>query len=189
LVSKDNPFDFRLLGANARVYLLVKAENGSFFKSEPMSLTIMPKFNRLLIFDADHCVTFRNNSDARWDGGCMNVLIVESEIELAGLWQRHLERMGMIVARAAGQKDAIEHLSAEDTDIIIMDLVLKEGSALAVADYASYRQPRAQVIFVTNTSFFSDGSIFSHAQNACAFVQTATPPEDLAAMVEHYGAH
>ncbi|WP_299778778.1 response regulator [uncultured Roseobacter sp.] len=118
----------------------------------------------------------------------MKVLIVESQNDLAKIWQRHLERMGMDVASASGQSDAIGHLSTHETDIIIMDLVLNEGSALAVADYASYRLPEAKVIFVTNTSFFSDGSIFSHATNACAFVQSATPPEDLAAMVEHYGA-
>ena len=117
----------------------------------------------------------------------MKVLIVESESGLANIWQRHLQRMGMYVMRARGQADAIDHLSAHDTDVIIMDLMLAEGSALAVADYASYRLPDAQVIFVTNTSFFSDGSIFSFAPNACAFVQSATPPEDLAAMVEHYG--
>jgi len=39
---------------------------------------------------------------------------------------------------------------------------------------------------VTNTSFFSDGSIFQVSNNACAYVQSETPPEDLAAMVEHY---
>ncbi len=117
----------------------------------------------------------------------MRVLIVESEHGLAMIWQRHLQRMGMTVSRACGQQDAIEHLSTEETDIIIMDLLLADGSALAVADYASYRLPDARVIFVTNTSFFSDGSIFSFAPNACAFVQSATPPEDLAALVEHYG--
>ena len=69
---------------------------------------------------------------------------------------------------------------------MILDLVLDEGSALAVSDFASYRQPLARVIFVTNTSFFSDGSIFRHCVNACAYMPSATPPEDLAAMVEHY---
>ncbi|WP_227268265.1 response regulator transcription factor [Roseobacter weihaiensis] len=117
----------------------------------------------------------------------MKVLIVESENGLANIWQRHLQRMGMTVSRARGQDGAIAHLSATPTDIIILDLMLAEGSALAVADYASYRLPDARVIFVTNTTFFSDGSIFSFAPNACAFVQSATPPEDLAAMVEHYG--
>lgn len=118
----------------------------------------------------------------------MRVLIVESENGLANIWQRHLQRMGMHVSRARGQSDAIDHLSDSHTDVIILDLMLAEGSPLAVADYASYRFPEARVIFVTNTSFFSDGSIFSFAANACAFVQSATPPEDLAAMVEHYGA-
>jgi len=116
------------------------------------------------------------------------VLIVESQAELAALWQRHLERQGMTVACASGQEDAIAHLSENDTDIIIQDLVIEEGSALAIADYANYRQPDARVIFVTNTTFFSDGSIFAHSANARAFVQSSTPPEDLAAMVAHYGS-
>lgn len=116
------------------------------------------------------------------------VLIVESVPELADLWKRHLERQDMQVTCVGGQAGAIEHLSQHDTDIIIQDLVIEEGSALAIADYANYRQPEARVIFVTNTSFFSDGSIFAHSANARAFVQSATPPEDLAAMVAHYGA-
>jgi CheY-like chemotaxis protein len=116
------------------------------------------------------------------------VLIVESVAELATVWQRHLERQGMAVTCVSGQQDAIEHLSQHPTDIIIQDLVLAEGAALAVADYANYKQPDARVIFVTNTSFFSDGSIFAHSANARAFVQSGTPPEDLAAMVAHYGA-
>ncbi|MEH6645194.1 response regulator [Sulfitobacter sp.] len=116
------------------------------------------------------------------------VLIVESVPELAILWQRHLVRQGMDVACANGQTEAIDYLSEHETDIIIQDLVIDEGSALAISDYANYRQPAARIIFVTNTSFFSDGSIFAHSANARAFVQSSTPPEDLAAMVAHYGA-
>ena len=116
------------------------------------------------------------------------VLIVESVPELATVWQRHLVRQGMRVTSVEGQEKAIEHLSENDTDIIILDLVIEEGCALAISDYANYRQPDARVIFVTNTSFFSDGSIFAHSANARAFVQSSTPPEDLAAMVAHYGA-
>ncbi|MEP4196586.1 MAG: response regulator [Aliishimia sp.] len=116
----------------------------------------------------------------------MNVLIVQSAPELGLLWQRHLQRCGMEVKVSESQDEAIAAINLTAPDIIILDLVLQNGSALAVADYANYRCPQTQVIFVTNTRFFSDGSIFSHATNACAFVQTATPPEDLAAMVEHY---
>ncbi|NRB16214.1 MAG: response regulator [Rhodobacteraceae bacterium] len=116
----------------------------------------------------------------------MNVLIVESSLELGVLWKRHLERQHVMVTRVETQEAAILALSAGAYDILVLDLVLHEGSALAVADFASYRRPEARVIFVTNTSFFSDGSIFAHSPNACAFIQSGTPPEDLAAMVEHY---
>lgn len=116
----------------------------------------------------------------------MNVLIVESRPELGLLWRRHLERQGMMVAQVTGQSEAVNYLTQHAPDIIIMDIVLEEGSALAVADFASYRQPETRIIFVTNTTFFSDGSIFNHANNACAFLPADTRPDDLAAMVEHY---
>ena len=118
----------------------------------------------------------------------MNVLIVQSAPDLGLLWQRHLQRCGMRVRVVESQDAATDALNGYAPDVIILDLVLQAGSALAVADYANYRRPESRVIFVTNTRFFSDGSIFSHVTNACAFVQSATPPEDLAAMVEHYAA-
>ena len=119
----------------------------------------------------------------------MHVLIVESRSDLGRLWQRHLARQGNVVSCVKTQEEASTFLDTTDVDVIILDLVIDDGSALAVADYANYRRPDAQVIFVTSTSFFSDGSIFAHSGNARAFVPTDTPPEDLAAMVEHYGSH
>lgn len=117
----------------------------------------------------------------------MHVLIVESTFELAMVWQRHLERQGVDVALVHGADAAVRCISDNDYDVIILDLILTEGSALAVADYAQYRRPQTSVIFVTDTTFFSDGSIFGLIPNARAFVQSATAPEDLAALVEHYG--
>lgn len=117
----------------------------------------------------------------------MRVLIVESDPGLATVWSRHLERQGAKVARARSQPDAIAELDEMDVDVIIMDLVLDHGSAFAVADFASYRQPGARIVFVTNTTFFSDGSIFRHIPNACAYLPSSTTPEDLAAVVDHYG--
>ncbi|MEQ9694548.1 hypothetical protein [Shimia sp. SDUM112013] len=116
----------------------------------------------------------------------MRVLIVESDPDLGRIWQRHMERLGASVILALDQRSAIHALRMNEFEIIVLDLVLAEGAALAIADFASYRRPKARVIFVTNTSFFSDGSIFSYSANACAFVQSNTPPQDLAAMVEHY---
>jgi DNA-binding response OmpR family regulator len=117
----------------------------------------------------------------------MQVLIVESTSDLAELWRRHLERQGALVTVCGSGMQACDLIAERDFDVIILDLILTEGSALAVADYAQYRRPDASVIFVTDTTFFSDGSIFSVIPNVRAFVQSQTPPEDLAAMVAHYG--
>lgn len=118
----------------------------------------------------------------------MHVLIVESRSELGWIWKRHLERQGCEVSLVGSQNEAIDVIRDEAVQVIILDIVLQDGSALAVADFASYRRPDAKVIFVTDTTFFSDGSIFQIAPNACAFLRTETRPEDLAAMVEYHGA-
>ena len=100
----------------------------------------------------------------------MNVLIVESKRHLAELWRRALERLGAHVDIASSQDQAADMAAAETYHIVMLDLILDEGSAFAVADFMNYRQPDAQVIFVTNTSFFSDGSIFQLFSNAYAYV-------------------
>ncbi|OIP84959.1 MAG: hypothetical protein AUK37_05065 [Rhodobacterales bacterium CG2_30_65_12] len=118
----------------------------------------------------------------------MNVLIVESAAELGALWAAALARQGIeAVVVVADEDAAIAHLHAHPADVIVADLDLPGAGAIAVADYAAYRHPEARVIFVTASSFFSDGSIFAHSPNACAFLPARTAPEDLAAVVEFHG--
>ncbi len=116
----------------------------------------------------------------------LDVLIVEDEPVLGNAWREHLVASGACVRLVHNQEDAIAAIQAHDPDVIILDLVLQDGSALAVSDFASYRAPKARVIFVTDTSFFSDGSIFNLAANARGFVPSSIRPDDLTAMVEHY---
>lgn len=118
----------------------------------------------------------------------MTLLIVESNPELSTLWRRHVERQGREVVVADGQSAAIHVLQTRRVALVVLDIELDDGSAFAVADYAAVRHPTLPVLFVTARRFFSDGSIFAHAPNACAYMATGTPPEDLAQMVEHYAA-
>jgi len=118
----------------------------------------------------------------------MRVLIVESDAWLGRLWQRQLEPFCAAVHLARDQDAAVAVLARDPVGVIVLDLDLEGGGALAVADYASYRRPAARVVFVTDTRVFSDGSIFQHMPNACAFLPVRSRPEDLAAVVEHYGA-
>lgn len=118
----------------------------------------------------------------------MRALIIQTNTDLGTLWKRHLERLDVAVSLAQTGEDARDLILSTRFDVIVLDLVLIEGSALALADLARFRQPEANVVFVTDTTFFSDGSIFRHSANARAFIKTATPPQDLAEIVYHYGA-
>ncbi|MBS0124822.1 response regulator [Thetidibacter halocola] len=118
----------------------------------------------------------------------VNVLIVESDAALAGLWSGHLERMRCAVDIASTSEEACDRIRERRYNVIVLDLDLHDGGALSVADWAELYEPAARVIFVTNTTFFSDGSIFQFFNNACAFLPSATDPADLAQMVNHYGA-
>lgn len=117
----------------------------------------------------------------------MDVLIVESMLSLGNIWADHVCRLGYQVTLVAEQNHAIEKLRTKPFDVIVLNLRLTGGGAEAIADYASYRRPDAKVVFVTNDSFFSDGSIFRYMPNACAMVPEGTEPSDLAALVEYHG--
>jgi len=118
----------------------------------------------------------------------MRTLIVQSNRALGEIWRGHLVRLGAEVSMAQNGFDAIAQIEETQFDAIVLDLMLEDGNALSVADMACFRQPEANVIFVTNTTFFSDGSIFAHSGNARALVQSGTPPKDLAQIVYHYGS-
>jgi CheY-like chemotaxis protein len=118
----------------------------------------------------------------------VDVLILQSNPGLGRLWQRHVERLGRSVILVHDQDSAVEVLQRQCCPLIVLDIDLADGAALAVSDYASYRCPSIKIVFVTSSSFFSDGSIFFHAANACAYLGASTAPEDLAVLVDHYAA-
>ncbi|MCB5200157.1 hypothetical protein SAMN05428995_101853 [Loktanella sp. DSM 29012] len=115
-------------------------------------------------------------------------LIVEPDADLGQLWARHLEHLDIDVVLTATAPAAVTALEAGGFDVIVINLEQDNGSALAVADVASLRHPRANVVFVTSGRFFSDGSIFAFSGNARMMVQSTTPPDDLAQIVRHYGS-
>lgn len=117
----------------------------------------------------------------------MVILLVGNTPNLTLIWARHLERLGNEVTVTMSQAEAVGFLRSTPAEVIVLDLMLEDGSAIAVADYASYRWPDARIVFVTSTAFFSDGSIFNHIPNAAAMVKDETPPADLAAIVEYHG--
>jgi len=117
----------------------------------------------------------------------MRVLIVEDNEDLGTIWSRFLARQGLTVTLATSQTDAISEMRFNDFDALVLELVLPDGGAIAISDYATYRFPDIPIITVTSGSFFSDGSIFQLMPNARGLMRTPFRPDDLAALLEHCG--
>jgi len=117
----------------------------------------------------------------------MRILVVESDADLGQVWCIHLRRQGGHATLVAHEDAAIEALGFESYDVLVLDLLLPNSSVLAIADFAMYRRPDIAIIVVTANTFFSDGSIFDVIPNARGFLHAPVQPEDLAALVDHYG--
>ena len=116
----------------------------------------------------------------------MKILIVEENGDLGDLWQGHLKRLGAEVVLLDTVDDAMERVNERQFDAVVLDLAQAQEGCFELADVIAYRWPETRIIFVTGSTFFSDGSIFGYVPNACALVPRSGPPEDLAAVVEHY---
>jgi len=68
----------------------------------------------------------------------MRILIVENNADLGFIWARFLERQGLIVTLATSQKEAIEFMRFGEFDALVLELILEDGGAIAISDYAQF---------------------------------------------------
>ncbi len=115
----------------------------------------------------------------------MRVLIAQQNAELGKVWAGFLKREGIETTLVTSQEEALSKLRRHTYDALILEMVLPDGGAIAIADFAAYRMPDVPVITVNSTSFFSDGSIFQLMPNVQSVLQSPVEGEDLAAMVSH----
>jgi DNA-binding NtrC family response regulator len=117
----------------------------------------------------------------------VQVLIVESDRDLAGIWASFLGRQGVACTLAGSTAEAYAALRGAAFDALVLDMELAGHQAIAVADFATYRNPEMPIIAVTARGFFSDAAIFELVPNARGLLRTPLHPEDMAALIEHYG--
>lgn len=115
----------------------------------------------------------------------MRVLIAQHNADLGKIWAGFLEREGITVTLALSQTEALKLLRAQEFDALVLEMVLPDGGAIAIADFAAYRFPDAPVITVNSSSFFSDGSIFQLVPNVHSVLQSPVDGDDLAATISH----
>jgi len=117
----------------------------------------------------------------------MQILIVEADRDLAGVWAGFLTRQGLTCTLAGSSTEAYAALRRQPFDALVLDMELEGAEAIAVADFASYRNPEMPIIAVTADGFFSDSAIFELVPNARGLLRAPLRPEDMAALIEHYG--
>lgn len=116
----------------------------------------------------------------------MRILIAESNPERGEVWSGYLERQGAEVTLCNSQGAATEAMFEVKFDVLILNLDLGHGEVLSLADLAAFRHPETKIVFITGSTFFADGSIFTHCPNACACLPEHTAPQDLAALVQYH---
>lgn len=119
--------------------------------------------------------------------GRVEILIVEADADLAGVWAAFLLREGVCSTLATSAAEAYAALRSGSYGAVLLDMELPAGAAIEVADFASYRDPGVPIIAVTADGFFSDSAIFELIPNARALLRAPLKLEDMVALVEHYG--
>jgi CheY-like chemotaxis protein len=117
----------------------------------------------------------------------VRTLIVEHQRDLAEIWARFLTRNGLSCTIAGSEAEAYDKLREGAFDVILLDMELPEGTAIAVADFATYRNPDIPIVAVTARGFFSDNAILQLVPNARGLLRESMRLEDMAALVQHYG--
>lgn len=104
------------------------------------------------------------------------ILVVEGEKELRYLYQDELQAVGYSVITAANGKGALEKLREEPVDLILLDLVLPDGSGF---DYLEkFVTAKRNVKVVINTDYPNYKGDF-HSWVADAFLTKSSDLSEL----------
>lgn len=117
----------------------------------------------------------------------MHTLVVQENEGLGRIWCRFLSRRGLQAELCCSVDDGLARLRARTADVLVFDPAIS-GGALALADYATYRNPEVKILAVTGSTFFSDDTIYTLIPNARGVLHPPVRPEDLAAYLEHFSS-
>ncbi|WHA43725.1 response regulator [Agrobacterium larrymoorei] len=78
-----------------------------------------------------------------------HVLIVDDDAEIRSLLAKYLGGQGFRVSTAADRKEFEQKLSASQPDLIVLDVMLPDGSGLDICRSLQDRRPRTPVILLT----------------------------------------
>ena len=78
-----------------------------------------------------------------------HVLVVDDDQEIRKLLGRYLAEQGFRVTLAGSKREFLERVVTERIDVVILDVLLPDGSGLDLCRYVRQRAPQVAVIMVT----------------------------------------
>lgn len=78
-----------------------------------------------------------------------HVLVVDDDQEIRKLLGRYLGEQGFKVSLAGSKREFLERVATERLDIVVLDVLLPDGSGLDLCRYLRQRAPHVPVILVT----------------------------------------
>lgn len=78
-----------------------------------------------------------------------HALVVDDDQEIRKLLGRYLVEQGFKVTLAGSKREFLEKVTAERLDIVVLDVLLPDGSGLDLCRYIRQRTPHVPVIMVT----------------------------------------
>lgn len=111
----------------------------------------------------------------------MNVLLLEPDHHHGIAQQEALERAGHCVVRTTNMAHALAQFRNFEPDLLVMELMLDDQTALPLADYAAFARPSAEVVLIVRQGLFPNGELYQMATNLAWILRD---PQDTSAMVD-----
>ena len=118
----------------------------------------------------------------------MRVLVLEDDPILRSVWVDALEDEGCEVHEAAEADEAIALIARQRFDVLVLDLMLEEGTSESVSSYAKVVAPRAFVVLVTGSGLFPNGEHRHEMPGVDWILRKPVAIADLTAVVAHAGS-
>ncbi|WP_425041052.1 response regulator [Primorskyibacter sp. S187A] len=112
-------------------------------------------------------------------------MLLEDDAGLRFTFSAGLESAGHDVIALSSCSEAIQALKTFKPDVLVLDLLIDDGSSIEVASFANYAAPEAEVVYVTGSGMFPRGELFNMVNNLRWVLRKPIQIADLNDMISH----